>query len=45
MTIMQQQFIKLLKLFGIGMTSAVGLGLAIYGIDKLMEHLKTDNDD
>ena len=42
---MQQQFLKLLKLFGIGMGSAIGLGLAIYGIDKLMDHLKEENNE
>ncbi len=45
MTIMQQQFLKLLKLFGIGTTSAVALGLAIYGIEKFMDHLKVKKDE
>ncbi len=40
MTIMQQQFLKLLKLFGIGAGSGIALGLSIYGIEKLMEHLR-----
>ena len=42
MTIMQQQFLKLLKLFGIGAGSGIVLGLAICGIDKFMDYLKTD---
>lgn len=42
---MQQQFLKLLKLFGIGATSGIALGLAIYGLDKLMDHLKNEKND
>lgn len=45
MTIMQQQFLKLLKLFGIGAGSGIALGLAIYGIDKFMDHLKVKKDE
>ena len=45
MTIMQKQFLKLLKLFGIGTGTGILFGLTLHGIDKFMDHLKTGRDD
>lgn len=45
MTIMQRQFLKLLKLFGIGTGTGILFGLTLHGIDKFMNYLKTDKDD
>ena len=45
MTIIQKQFLKLLKLFGIGTGTGILFGLTLHGIDKFMDYLKTDRDD
>ena len=42
MTIMQKQFLKLLKLFGIGMGTGILFGLTLHGINKFMDYLKTE---